>query len=147
MGIIVATIGGVQRGIAHRRKKAMLRTYSKKVSERVRELIANRTEDGNGEVKDFRKAVAIIAQEWGNFKNPNTAAYYDNDICKAFKSFANGLPNNLFDYIVRGDTVKLVGDMLEQTEQERAKYSDSEACDLLTYMIYSEISKVAAISF
>ena len=108
MGIIVATIGGVQRGNAQE-EKTMLKTYSKKVSEKVRELIANRTEDGNSEVKDFRKAVAIIAQEWENFKNPNTAAYYDNDVYKAFKSFANGLPNNLFDYIVRGDTVALVG--------------------------------------
>lgn len=124
----------------------MLKTYSKKVSEKIRELIANRTEDGNSEVKDFRKAVAIITQEWENFKNPNTAAYYDNDVYKAFKSFAYGLPNNLFDYIVRGDTVKLVGDILEQTEQERSKYSDSEACDLLTYFIYREIMKAAELS-
>ena len=72
---------------------------------------------------------------------------FKNNIIEAFKDFASCLPNNVFDYIAEGDTVKLVGDMLEQTEAERAKYTDSQACDLLTYMIYSEVSKVAAISF
>lgn len=126
----------------------MLKTYSKKVSEAVRAYIAKNTNGyDDEEINTFEEAAAVIAKTWNEYKYPGMAAHKKYNLVEAFKDFAGGLPNDLFDYIAVGDTVKLVGDMLEQTEQERAEYTDSQACDLLTYLIYSEVSKVAAINF
>ena len=126
----------------------MLKTNSKKVSEAVRAYIAKNTNGYDDEkTKTFEEAAAVIAKTWGEYKYPGLAEYKKHNLLEAFKDFANGLPNDLFDYIAVGDTVKLVGDMLEQTEAERAKYTDSQACDLHTYLIYREISKAVEIGF
>ena len=126
----------------------MLKTNSKKVSEAVRAYIAKNTNGYDDEkINTFEEAAAVIAKTWSEYKYPGMAAHKKHNLAEAFKDFASGLPNDLFDYIAVGDTVKLVGDMLEQTEAERAKYTDSQACDLLTYLIYREISKAVEIGF
>ena len=47
----------------------------------------------------------------------------------------------LGDYYVDVSAVELVGGWLEQTEQERAKYSESDAEKLATYLIWRELTK------
>lgn len=125
----------------------MLKTNSKKVREAVRAYIVRNTNGWEKDPETFEEAAAIIKRAWDGYKYQGMRQEFKNNIVEAFKDFAACLPNNAFDYIAEGDTVKLIGDMLEQTEQERSKYTDSQACDLLTYLIYSEVSKVAEIDF
>ena len=126
----------------------MLRTNSKKAREAVRAYIAEKTRGQDGaEVKGFKEAAEVIAKEWDAYKYQGLSRQFKYSIADAFEHWAGGLPNDLFDYIAAGDAVKLVGDILEQTEAERSKYSDSQACDLLTYLIFREISKAAEIRF
>ena len=125
----------------------MLRTNSKKVREAVRAYIVKNTNGWEKDPETFEEAAAIIKRAWDGYKYQGMRQEFKNNIVEAFKDFASCLPNNAFDYIAEGDTLKLVGDMLEQTEQERAKYSDGEACDLLTSLICREISKAVEISF
>ena len=129
-------------------KKNMLKTNSKKVREAVRAYVAQKTRGQDGaEMKTFEEAAEVIAKDWGAYRYPGLGRQFGYSIEEAFKHWAGGLPNDLFDYIAAGDTVELVGDMLEQTEAERSKYSDSEACDLLTHLILREIRKAAEIGF
>ena len=126
----------------------MIRTNSKKAREAVRAYIAAKTRGQDGEeVEGFEEAAEVIAGEWDAYKYPGLDRQSGHSLAEAFRHFATGLPNDLFDYLAMGDTVELVGGMLEQTEAERSKYSDSQACDLLTYLIYREISKAAEIGF
>ena len=125
----------------------MLKTNCKRVREAVRAYVVKNTNGWEKDPDTFEEAAAIIKRAWDGYKYRGMRQEFKNNIVEAFKDFASCLPNNVFDYIAEGDTVKLVGDMLEQTEQERAEYTDSQACDLLTYLIYSEVSKVTAINF
>ena len=126
----------------------MLRTNSRKAREAVRAYVAHNTRGRDGaEVKGFEEAAAVIAKEWNEYKYPELARQSKYSLSDAFEHWACGLPNDLFDYIAAGDTVELVGDMLGQTEAERSRYSDSQACELLTRLIFGEISKAAEIGF
>lgn len=60
-----------------------------------------------------------------------------------FKEWAQGLAlGGLFDYYYYNrDAVEILGDILEETEEERERFTDEEACDMLTYLIYREIEK------
>ena len=126
----------------------MLKTNSRKAREAVRAYVAEKTRGRDGaEAKTFEEAAAVIAGEWDAYKYPGLDRQSGHSLAEAFRHFAAGLPNDLFDYLAAGDTVELVGDMLEQTEAERSKYSDSQACDLLTRLILREVSKAAEIRF
>lgn len=56
-----------------------------------------------------------------------------------FVEWAQGLALNLFDYYYNVSAVQLVGDILEQTEQERNKYTERQAEMLMTKLIYRSI--------
>lgn len=59
-----------------------------------------------------------------------------------FERWAQGLPSAFnFDYYLGGQAVDDLGDILEETEEEKNRYSDQQAKELLTYLIYREIRK------
>ena len=59
-----------------------------------------------------------------------------------FAEWASGLAmGGMFDFWYYGDTVNLLGEMLEETETEKARYTDTAACEMLTSLIYREIVK------
>ena len=124
----------------------MLRTNSKKVREAVRAYVTKTTSICGIDPETFGEAAAIIGGAWDGYKYPALSHRFAT-VQDAFMDWASGLPLDTFDYIATGDTVKLVGDMLEETEEERSKYSDSQACDLLTYLIFREVGKVHPIEF
>ena len=111
----------------------MLRTNSKKAREAVRDYVTRNTYGA----ATFDEAAALIRDAWRRYERFGARRPQSQE---AFREFASCLPLDTFDYIARGDTVQLVGDMLEETEAERSRYSDSQACDLLTYLIFREIS-------
>lgn len=71
-----------------------------------------------------------------NYIRHNQITDYQN-----FKDWAQGLAlGGLFTYYYNVSAIKLLGDMLEQTETERNKYEESEAEETLTRLIYREIT-------
>ena len=57
-----------------------------------------------------------------------------------FQDWAQGLAmGGLFCYWFNRYAKDDLGEILEETETEKAKYTEEEACELLTYLIYREI--------
>lgn len=57
-----------------------------------------------------------------------------------FEEWAQGLAlGNLFIYYYNVSAVDLLGDILEQTKEERNKYTETQAESKLTYLIYREV--------
>ena len=61
---------------------------------------------------------------------------------EVFSEWCSGLCGTIHasDYYL-GQAVEVLGDMLEETEQEKAKYTQSQAEKMLDYLIYREIKK------
>ena len=57
---------------------------------------------------------------------------------EAFKNWLMGLPRNLGDFCLCR-AVEDLGNILNQTEAERAKYTEDKASDTLSYLIYREV--------
>lgn len=61
---------------------------------------------------------------------------------EAFERWAQGLPSAFnFDYYLGGQAIDDLGDILEETEEEKNGYSYQQAEELLTYLIYREVKK------
>lgn len=59
-----------------------------------------------------------------------------------FERWAQGLPSAFnFDYYLGGQAIDDLGNILEETEEEKNRYSYQQAEKLLTYLIYREIRK------
>lgn len=57
---------------------------------------------------------------------------------EAFKDWLSGLPHGLGDFFLC-QAVEDLGSILNQTEAERAKYTEDQACETLSYLIYREV--------
>ena len=75
----------------------------------------------------------------------NQVRYYNYNRYEAFKNWAAGLPSilNTADYYYCNSAINVLGDILQETEQERNKYTEQQAEDLLTWLIYRELNKMA----
>ena len=122
----------------------MLKTNSKKAIENIRAYILNNyTPEAYNlpETSDFRTAAKEIYRcfytekrendEWGRV--PEAVIFAD---------WCSGLPT-VFDtcYYYNRRAVDDLGAILEETESEKALYSETEAENLLTKLIYREIKK------
>lgn len=122
----------------------MLRTNSKRVIEKVRKYIINGIDHeyfGLEADPDFKTACKLILTACENEKR---YIKYNNRF-EMFKDWAQGLPsafNTLYYYNV--SAVDMLGAWLEETESEKAKYSESEAEEMITRLIYRELTKGAA---
>lgn len=122
----------------------MLKTNSKKVIEKVRKYIINGVDHEYFELEadpDFNTACKLILSACQNEKR---YCRYNNDF-EMFKDWAQGLPsafNTMYYYNV--SAVDLLGAWLEETESEKAKYSECEAEEMITKLIYRELTKGAA---
>lgn len=56
-----------------------------------------------------------------------------------FKSWLQGLPFALGDYYYFNNAVDILGDILEETEEVRNKFTEEQAAEKLTSMIYREL--------
>ena len=128
----------------------MLKTNCKKALENIRAYILENTDTSNysGEVfPDWEDAARFV---WGCFveeKSPNMEYYrrcgmseYD-----IFEEWASGLPSSFdFCYWYNRPAVDDLGAILEETEAEKARFSESDAEKLLTRLIYNQIKKAVA---
>ena len=126
-----------------------LRTNSKKAKENIHNYIRNTFDyivDSYGvdscDLGDFH---ALCAQIWKIFESEKFYSvenmsrlhltYYD-----VFKEWAQGLALNIFEYYYNISAVDLLGEMLEESEEERAKYTEEQAEEMITRLIYREIT-------
>ena len=124
----------------------MLRTTCKKALDNIRAYILNNT-DVTGydfaEPKTFAEAALII---WNEFQ---TAKQYElckprTNIQECFIEWCAGLPSIIDTcYYYNRSAVNDLGELLEETEAEKAKYTESQAERMLSCLIYREISKEA----
>ena len=121
----------------------MLRTNSKKAVENIRAYIINGFNGVNYEIETpdtFEEVAKIIyfifidEYRYGYNRRRNEQ--------EVFKEWCSGLPSILDTcYFYNRSAVKDLGDILEETEEERNKYTEAEAEEMLTRLIYREIRK------
>ena len=137
----------------------MLRTNSKQARENVRNYILENFIPDNYEpdfwqnIEKYRKNSfyeldkfscaahfiygCFISEKWSMREDH---LYYNNSERAAFGDWCAGLPSVLGTcYYYNRSAVDDLGAILEQTENEKNKYSESEAEYLLTTLIYREI--------
>lgn len=122
----------------------MLRSTNKKVLEKIRKYIIDGVSHEYFELEadpDFNTACRLILTACENEKRYSRSR----SGFETFKDWAQGLPsafNTLYYYNV--SAVDMIGAWLEETESEKAKYSEREAEEKITWLIYRELRKGAA---
>lgn len=125
----------------------MLRTNSKKAKENIRNYIIE-----NFSPECYRETsptewhdIATFIYECFRSEKYNCSQdylYYRGNEWKAFLDWCSGLPSVLDTcYFYNRSAVEDLGNILEQTAQERSKYEETAAENLLTMLIYNEIEK------
>ena len=122
----------------------MLRTNSKKARANVVEYI----KQDAGYLEDNYEYIAETDQEflasvYGVFLSEKSYELQKNkhiNQYNIFKEWAQGLAmGGLFCYYYNRSAVDDLGDILEETEEERQRYSESEAEEMLTRLIWREV--------
>ena len=125
----------------------MLRTTCKKALDNIRAYILNNTDvtgyDKYEQPETFEQAALII---WDEFQ---TAKQYElcrprTNIQECFVEWCAVLPSIIDTcYYYNRSAVNDLGELLEETEAEKAKYTETQAERMLSCLIYREISKEA----
>ena len=132
----------------------MLKTNSKKVIEKVREYCVDSWNDhAEGEglptVESFEAASTEILKSCINdqlcFEKEKRLDflkhYYSNSFFTAFEDWCRGLPSSLNTCYYLCKAVKLLGDWLEESEEEKNRFSETEAEKKITYLLFRELTK------
>ena len=131
----------------------MLRTNSKKARDNIRAYIM---EDADYilEYADYEKAAldpgdadAVLAYAFNIFKKEygwKIARNYGYPGYSIFQEWAAGLAlGGLFCYYYNRSAVEDLGNILEETAAEKAKYTEDQAEEMLTRLIYREMYNAA----
>lgn len=123
----------------------MLKTNCKKTREKIRALISDLFDASSYDREDLNSAsteekIKFIAstcwEELGHEVERCGSTYQE-----MFIDWCEGLPSLLdtSSYYLHS-AVKMLGDILEETEQERSKYTEEQAESTLSYLIYKEVA-------
>lgn len=122
----------------------MLRSNSKAVVAKIHQYIFDEIDPdyfGLSEAPDFQTACKLILTACEDEKKYSRSR----SGFETFKDWAQGLPTALNTcYYYNVSAVDLLADWLEETEAEKAKYSESEAEEMITRLIYRELIKGAS---
>lgn len=127
----------------------MLKTNSKKARENVKQYIIDHfTPDGYTETppETWTETAAFILDEFRSAKYNciNDRRYYGNSEQAAFIDWAQGLPSILDTcYYYNRSAADDLAVILEETNEEKNKYTEQDAERLLTYLIYVELLRGA----
>ena len=126
----------------------MLRTNSKKAIENIWKYIFNDLDYMNeyrGEdIKPGdKKAMAKAIDEAFTIEAYNSPYERQQNRQAAFENWAAGLAlGGMFDYYYYNtDATEILGEILEETETEKARYTEEQAAHTLTALIYREVIK------
>ena len=133
----------------------MLKANSKQAKENIKNYILENFNPCDFEqyahlegTTEYTKACTVIYSVFKSEKwcNREDYQYYGNNESKAFSDWCAGLPSILDTcYWYNRSATEDLGNILEETEAEKEKYSDSDACELLTSLLYREIKKNAEV--
>ena len=128
----------------------MLKTNNKKARENVRNyIIAEFTPEGctDNPPQEFPEIARFILAAFRDEKHhlPEDFRYYHYNEFAAFADWCAGLPS-VFDtyYYCNRSAVDDLGAVLEETDEEKARYTEEQAESTLTLLIYRELTKGAA---
>ena len=125
----------------------MLKTNSKKARENIKNYILENftpesyTNEPPTETRDIMQFIynCFISEK---FSIENEKRYYKYNEYAAFVDWCAGLPSLLDTcYYYNRSALDDLGAILEETENEKSKYTESEAEKTLTYLIYNVIKK------
>lgn len=135
----------------------MLRTNSKAAKENIRKYILDNFNPENYEpnfwqdVEKNRKNITIPLDRFSVAAHFIYLCFYNEKVkhdkrrlsnYELFKEWCQGLPSVLDTcYYYNRSAVEDLGNILEQTEEERSRYTEQDAEERLTYLIYREIEK------
>ena len=128
----------------------MLKTNSKKARENVRNfIIAGFTPEGYtaNPPQEFPEIARFILATFRNEKYhlPQDFRYYQNNERVAFVDWCAGLPGILDTcYYYNRCAVDDLGAILAESEEEKAHYTEEQAENTLTFLIYRELTRGAA---
>ena len=128
----------------------MLKTNNKKARENARNyIIAGFTPEGytDNPPQEFPEIARFILATFRNEKYhlPQDFRYYRNNELAAFADWCAGLAGVLDTcYYYNRSAVDDLGAILEETEEEKAHYTEEQAENTLTFLIYRELVKGAA---
>lgn len=126
-----------------------MKTNSKKARANIRNyIIANFTPEGytDNPPQEFPAIARFILSTFRNEKYsiPEDFRYYRNNELAAFKDWCAGLCGVLDTcYFYNRSAVDDLGAILEETEEEKARYTEEQAENTLTFLIYRELIKGA----
>lgn len=136
-------------------KKMAIRTNSKKAHERIQAyILANMADEiaetnewnaANGDPKryDPESITSVCGYILDEFAR--VCAHEFNRrrrIADIFQEYTQGLPMHLYDYWYCYDAKPILGEILEETETERNRFTEQQACECLTTLIYNECLRV-----
>lgn len=122
----------------------MLKTTCKKAIENIRQYIENNFDPSNYNVDQpmdtFEQKARFILD---TFREEKRHEFQHNvSEQEIFANWCSGLPSLLDTcYYYNRSAVDDLGSILEETESEKSKYSESDAERMLTYLIYRELKK------
>ena len=120
----------------------MLRTNSKQARQNVQQYVVNHFDGCNYGIDTpatFQEAAAIILDVFRSEK-PAEGSYSRMSEGERFADWAAGLPSILDTcYYYNRSAVDDLGAILEETAEEKARYSEAQAEALLTSLIYREL--------
>ena len=128
----------------------MLKTNNKKARENARNyIIAGFTPEGytDNPPQESPEIARFILATFRNEKYhlPQDFRYYRNNELAAFADWCAGLAGVLDTcYYYNRSAVDDLGAILEETEEEKAHYTEEQAENTLTFLIYRELVKGAA---
>lgn len=125
----------------------MLKTNSKQAAENIRAYIVDNFTPENytdNPPQEWPEIAAFILAAFRSEKYwcPQYVRYYHGSEQAAFADWCAGLPSVLDTlYFYNRSAVDDLGAILEETEQEKARYMEQQAEQLLTSLIYRELKK------
>ena len=128
----------------------MLKTNSKKAAENIRAYIMDGfTPEGytDNPPQEWHEIAAFILDTFRSKKYhlPEDFYYYKNNESAAFADWCAGLCGVLDTcYYYNRSAVDDLGAILEETDEEKARYTEEQAEKTLTTLIYRELKKGAA---
>lgn len=127
----------------------MLRTNSKKARENLRHYIMEHFDPSNYLEEDevpttFEGVAAVILETFADEKRYSTQYMYRYGMGdrKVFIDWCQGLPSILDTcYYYNRSAVDDLGAILEETEEEKSKYTEAQAEERLTHLIFAELMR------
>ena len=126
----------------------MLKTNSKKARENIREYIRECFDPSNYEIDPTPETWEEIArcimdtfheEKFYSIENIRRLNLSEYDV---FQEWTQGLPSILDTcYWYNRPAVGDLGNILEETEEEKARFDEESACVLLTKLIYRELTR------